>query len=383
MPKILNVDDDPINRYIRTEVLRQGGFEVIEASNGSDALRIFEQENPPLVLLDINMPDMHGTEVCRRIRDQSPALTVMVLHISASDVTPEARVRGLEGGADGYLVEPVEPELLLATVNSMMRLWTAEAQLSKSLAETRQLAHAVQEANAELARSNDGLAQFAHSASHDLQEPLRTVAVYTELLKREYGSQLDETGQQYIAFALKAVDRMQALIHDLLSLAEAESGGGEDSMVDTGETVRGVIADLKGAIDLSGAAVTYEGLPSVRGNAAQITRLFQNLLSNSIKYRKEDEAPRVAISARREGDDWVFCVRDNGIGFEPEYAKSIFGPFKRLHGREIPGTGIGLAVVKRIVNRHGGDVWAEAEPGSGARFFFRLPAAKVAASAHA
>ncbi len=366
-PKILNVDDQQISRYIRTQVLVAAGYEVIEAATGAEALSRLERDRPQVVLLDMNLPDIHGTEICRRIRMQPSTQSIIVVHVSATQTTIQDRASGLDGGADGYLVEPVDPELLLATVRSFLRLRTAESRLAQSLAETR-------EANAALQRSNEDLKQFAYAASHDLQEPLRTVAGYTDLLVRQYADRLDADAHTYISFTQDAVRRMQMLIQDLLDYSQLQTTTLSATMaIDAKSVVQLALANLKNSIDETGATVLYEELPVIRADYGQMAQVFQNLIGNAIKYRKPGDSPRVEISAATDNGGWVFCVRDNGVGFDQKNAEKIFGIFKRLHGREIPGTGIGLAMVKKIVERHGGQIWAESDPGKGAAFFFRLP----------
>jgi light-regulated signal transduction histidine kinase (bacteriophytochrome) len=232
-------------------------------------------------------------------------------------------------------------------------------------------------AETELIRSNEDLAQFAHAASHDLQEPLRTIASYTELLSRRYAGKLGEEADQFIKFALDAANRMHILIRDLLAFSQVHDqehlpGG----LVDTKQILEQAMANLKQAIDESKASITNSGLPTVEGDSAQLVQVFQNLLSNAIKYRGP-EPPSVHISAKLQAGEWTFAFEDNGLGFESRDAKRIFDIFKRLHGRDIPGTGIGLALCKKIVERHGGRIWVESEPGKGSIFSFTIPALKA------
>jgi PAS domain S-box-containing protein len=238
----------------------------------------------------------------------------------------------------------------------------------------RQTAEALEHQTAELIRSNAELQQFAYVASHDLQEPLRMVASYTQLLARRYQGTLDSDADEFIAFAVDGAKRMQALINDLLTYSRVGTQGGEFQPTNVGAVVDRVIADLAAAIADAGATVTRGDLPTLLVDPVQMGQLFQNLLSNAIKFRGED-SPRVAITAAREGSGWRFAVRDNGIGIAPAYADRIFVIFQRLHTREeYPGTGIGLAICKKIVERHGGQIWVDSRPGNGATFIFTLPA---------
>jgi signal transduction histidine kinase len=227
----------------------------------------------------------------------------------------------------------------------------------------------------ELQRSNSDLEQFAYVASHDLQEPLRKVASFCQLLQRRYQGQLDERGDQYIQFAVDGAKRMQALINDLLSFSRVGRRSGEHVVVDTGDLFDTAIGNLEPVIEETGARVTHGELPQVRGEATLLTAVFQNLINNAIKFRGE-AIPEVHVDARREGEEWIFSVTDNGIGIDPEYSERIFVIFQRLHAKSAyPGTGIGLAMSRKIIEYHGGRIWLDAEAEEGhTRFFFILPA---------
>ena len=199
------------------------------------------------------------------------------------------------------------------------------------------------------------------------------VASYTQLLAERYEGQLDEKAQKYIAYAVDGAVRMQQLVNDLLTYARVGTSGNPIAPADAGRVLGQAIGDLATAIEESRAVVTNEELPLLRADASQLRQLFQNLLANALKFRSE-EVPRVHVSARDEGRDWVFAVRDNGIGIDRQYAERVFVVFQRLHTRrDYPGTGIGLALCKRIVERHGGRIWFESEPGKGSTFSFTVP----------
>jgi PAS domain S-box-containing protein len=226
-----------------------------------------------------------------------------------------------------------------------------------------------------LLRSNEELQQFAYIASHDLQEPLRAVSIYTQLLARRYQSQLEGDANQFIEFIVGGAQRMERLIHDLLDFSRIDARGADFFVpMGCGEALHDAIRNLHSLIEESGAVITAGGLPRITGDPIQMTRLFQNLLVNSIKYRSA-ETPRIHIAAVAEDDHWLFSVRDNGIGIDPEYAEKVFGIFKCLDPRDKrSGSGMGLAICRKIVGRHHGRIWVESELGRGATFFFALPA---------
>jgi signal transduction histidine kinase len=237
----------------------------------------------------------------------------------------------------------------------------------------------LEQASDELARSNADLEQFAYVASHDLSEPLRKVANFCQLLERQYGDQLDERAKQYIAFAVDGAKRMQALIADLLALSRVGRSTEQFVPVDTNQALQHAIANLEDRIAAAGGGVGSSELPTVPGDPTLLVSLFENLVGNAVKYRG-DEPPHVAVSAvlEREQNVWTFTVRDNGIGIEPQYADRIFAIFQRLHLRgQYPGTGIGLALCRRIVEFHGGRIWLDTSSVTGATFRFTLPAARA------
>lgn len=249
------------------------------------------------------------------------------------------------------------------------------SKIARDITEMARSHESLRQANLSLARSNSDLEHFAYAASHDLQEPLRMVHAYAELLRRKLDGQLPADGEEYISYIVDGASRMERLLQDVRAYTHASlARDGAAGRVDANLALAEGLAILRPEIEESGAEIHADLLPLVRIHQFQLGQLFQNIVGNAIRYRSS-ERPRIRIAAVRVGPDWQFSVRDNGIGIDPEYKEQIFGIFKRLHApSEYPGTGMGLAICQRIVERAGGRIWVESEPGVGSAFFFSLPA---------
>jgi light-regulated signal transduction histidine kinase (bacteriophytochrome) len=253
----------------------------------------------------------------------------------------------------------------------------ANAELRRENAERAAAEEALRENTRALGRSNADLEQFAYVASHDLQEPLRMVSSYMQLFEKRYRGVLDAQAEKYIDYAVDGAKRMQALIGGLLEYSRVGRQEEPAAPVEAGAALEQALTNLRSALDESHAVVTREPLPRVIGNAGQITRVFQNLVSNAVKFRRPEEPPRVQVAVQLRTGDALFTIRDNGIGIEPQYADRVFVIFQRLNTRaEYPGTGIGLSVCKKVIERHGGRIWFESQPGAGTTFSFTLPLAQ-------
>ena len=366
--RILVVDDIPELLFATRRLLQTAGYEVITAETGEAALRVAQKHRPDLVLLDVSLPDMDGFAVCQRLKADKDR-SVYVILFSGSRTGSDDQSQGLEGGADGYITRPIANRELLARVQAMLRLKRAEDAL---------------------ARSNAELERFAYVASHDLQEPLRMVTSYLKLLSSRYQGQLDADADEFIGYAMDGAQRMQGLITDLLAYARVGALDKPSATTDCEDVLAQALGNLEITLAESHAQVTHDPLPTVLADEGQLVQVFQNLIGNAIKFHGA-EPPLIHISARQtfevlrtsgspetskvsDAKVWEFAVRDNGIGIDPQYFDHIFITFQRLHARaEYPGTGIGLAVSKKIVERHGGRIWVESEPGQGSTFYFTLP----------
>lgn len=276
---------------------------------------------------------------------------------SSTDIRWHRRKDGTEFFANGFMNAIRDDAGALLGYVKIMSDETARKQLQDSLSE-----------------SNAALEQFAYVASHDLQEPLRTMSSYAELLTRKYTGKFDAEADRFLGFIVNASQRMSSLIQDLLEYARATTEEERPTSVALDEDLEAALTHLTQAIEESGASITHDPMPTIAVDRGQMVRLFQNLIGNALKYRKPDQIPQIHITAEQMNREWTIAIRDNGIGFDPQYASTIFAPFKRLHQPDaFPGTGVGLAISRRIVEAHGGRIWAESRPGEGAIFRFTLP----------
>ena len=330
--------------------------------------------------------------VIRRIAVAFPVLSLLVLAITVWSATRIRQsiagpIEQLRQGAALIGTGHLDYRIGLASADEFgqlagefdqmaQRLQTITAsrdELSQEVAERQRAEAALTKRTEELARSNKDLEQFAYVASHDLQEPLRAVAGCVQLLQKRYQGQLDERADEFIAHAVEGTQRMRQLIDDLLAFSRVSTRGEPLQPMDSGVALAAALANLTVAVHESGAVITHDPLPTVTADPTQLTLLLQNLISNAIKFRREG-SPHIHVGAQRQGYHWVLSVRDNGIGIEPQYFERIFGIFQRLHTRsEYAGTGMGLAICKKIVERHGGHLWVESVPGAGCTFYGSLP----------
>ena len=395
--KILLVDDRPANLLALETILEDLGQELVKATSGKEALRHLLSDDFAVILLDVKMPDMDGFETASLIRERERSRHTPIVFVTAHK-DDEHLFRGYYAGAVDFLYKPINPEVLrskiavfveLSRKNEQLRqhakmLEERNAALERAIHERQraedevrrlnsELEQRVRERTADLVRANEELRQFGYAASHDLREPLRTVASYTQLLNRRYEGRFDEEAKEFMSYIIDSVHRMDSLLSDLLAYSHQLNANDQAlSPVDSEAVLAGVLMNLDSAIRESGTEIEHEPLPEVTSDFVQLGQVFQNLIGNSIKYRGENK-PRIRIWAEEREDEWLFSFKDNGIGIDPRYHEQIFGIFKRLHGREYPGTGIGLALVKRIIERHGGRIWVESEAGKGSTFRFTLP----------
>lgn len=353
----LIVEDDASDIELVVHALSKGGL-VVErdaVQTASDFTERLRKKSYEVVLADYRLPGWNGLEALEILRQEELDIPFIVVSGALGELKAVECIK--QGAADCVLKDH------LARLPNSVRRAIREKKLRDENRKALQ----------ELARSNRDLEQFAYVASHDLQEPLRMVATYTQLLAERYQGKLDANADKYIHYAVDGAVRMQMLVQDLLTFSRVGRGGIEPKPVDVKEVVDGVLLNLQAAVEESGAQIGCESLPTVVADRLLLSQLFQNLIANGIKFRGP-ATPRIQVSAIQEEREWIFSVRDNGIGIAPEYAEMVFVIFKRLHTQaEYPGSGIGLAICKKIVEQHGGRIWLEAEEGPGCTFKFTLP----------
>ena len=378
---ILLVDDRPENLLALEAALEPLDQNLVKANSGEEALRLLLREEFAVILLDVQMPGMDGFDTAIQIKDREKTKDIPIIFLTAISREPHHALRGYSTGAVDYLAKPFDPWVLRAKVAVFVDLYEKNSLLKKQkellaqrLEERYAAEKALEEKAKELERSNADLQQFAYVASHDLQEPLRVMTGYLDLLRENLKEGDTEEALSMIERILRSTGRMDALIQDLLEYARVDSQPEPFRPTDLNEVLEYAIGNLEVTIKEHDVIVKHESLPTVSGDQSQLLQLFQNLIANGIKFRS-DKRPEIKLDAQRTDGEWQIAIRDNGIGIDPSHLDRIFTIFERLNPLEhYPGSGIGLSVCKKIVERHGGRIWAESVPGDGTTMHFTLPA---------
>ncbi len=358
--QVLVVEDSPAELRLLCDILTEEGFEVVGCGSATEALEQFQQHAFGVAVVDLRLPDLSGTQLLAHIRSLDDEVRVIIYTGAASyDSIKEA----LHLGAFAYVEKLSDRTELLRHVH--------RACLERVDRYALDLERAVAARTEELARSNRELEDFAAVVAHDLRSPLLTISGYCQMLQEEYGSQLDGPADDYFAQIFGGVTRMDRLIQDVLEYARAGRLRQPLEQVDMHAAAVQAMANLEASIREEGVRIEVGPLPSVIGDQTQLVQLLQNLLGNAVKFRRQ-EAPWIRLSASRDGDNWRFAVEDNGIGIAKKHFDRIFQTFQRLHGREYAGTGVGLAICKKIVEWHGGRIWLDSVVGQGTTFYFTL-----------
>ena len=376
---ILMVEDNPVDVELVQRELRRAGFDFVASvvQEEGDFIRELHAKTPDIVLADYNLPQWRGMEALEVLQEQNLDVPLILVTGAMGEVMA---VECIKKGVTDYVLKGTLARLPV----SIRRALQEKHHRDERKQAEQNLAHKVEE----LACSNRDLEQFAYVASHDLQEPLRMVATYTQLLGERYRGKIDENADKYIGYAVEGALRMQTLIQDLLAFSRVGRNGKEHQRVDLKLAVDLARQNLQATIQESRADITVGPLPAIAGNRAQLTQLFQNMIGNAIKFRGKN-TPSIQIHAEdqspgSEDGNWLVSIADNGIGVAADQTENIFVIFKRLHTREeYPGNGIGLSICKKIVEHHGGKIWLESQPGQGSTFKFTLPKAAPQAEGHA
>ena len=398
--RILAVDDREDNLLSIETILEQENYTIVKATSGRAALKILlQQQDFTLILMDVQMPDMNGFETASLIYEREKLRHIPIIFITAHNQGEERMFEGYKMGGVDFIYKPINPELLRYKVSVFVELYQKTHQLlnheRKLLSANKKLAQEVEERilkeekirllneqllenNIQLKTTIEELDRFAYVASHDLQEPLRKILVFSDKLQTKYKDSLDAEVSQSLEKIAKASARMQSLINDLLKFSRQTTVNDDFVPISLDQLIQDVIADLEVEIETASAQLQVNTWPEIWGIPSQIRQLFQNLLSNAIKFRKKDGIPVVQIYHESWNGLNRVVIQDNGIGFDPKYSDEIFMVFKRLHSyHEFEGSGVGLSICKKIIDKHSGSIRAESKIDEGSKFIIEFPAIKL------
>ena len=399
--KLLVVDDREDNLFSIETILEKDNYTIVKASSGRAALKVLLQQHDfTLILMDVQMPDMNGFETASLIYEREKLRHIPIIFITAHNHGEEKMYEGYKMGGVDFIYKPINPELLRYKVSVFVELYQKTHQLlaheSKLIAANRKLEKEVEERkiteekirllnqqlvenNLQLKNTIEELDRFAYVASHDLQEPLRKILVFSDKIQTKYKSSIDEEMYRNLEKIVRASERMQSLINDLLRFSRQTTTNEDFTLLPLNELIQDVLTDMEFDIEKTSASVQVGNLPQIWAIPSQMRQLFQNLISNAIKFRKPDDVPVIQVTADDQRTDrFRIIIQDNGIGFDPKYADEIFMVFKRLHSyHEFEGSGVGLSICKKIIDRHNGMIRAESKVGSGSRFIIDFPVVDV------
>ena len=370
--KILLVDDRKEDILSLEVILSTPNYKFEKATSGRDALRILLKEQDfAIILIDVQMPMLDGLETAQLIRESEKLRHIPIIFLTANIDRPNNVFKGYQAGAVDFMIKPVVPEIIKAKVAVFAELYRKSQELLAQKQSLSTLNMELEKRSEELIRSNKDLEKFAYVASHDMQEPLRTIISYIELIQRKINDDAQDV-EKYMDFVVGASYRMRDLINGLLEYSRADREEKPFTQVNCNDVVKEVLANLNTSISENKAVVQAGTLPQITASYMQIQQLFQNLVSNAIKFKGNKET-QVSIAYKKIEGYHLFSIADNGIGIEQEYKERIFEIFKRLHPiGEYMGVGIGLAICKKIVERHKGKIWVESVPEKGSTFYFTI-----------
>jgi signal transduction histidine kinase len=375
-PKILIVDDRHENLVALRTILQEVDAEVLEATNGNDALTATLNNHFALAILDVQMPGMDGYELAGYIHSDPATDKIPLIFLTANYSSEDKISRGYETGAVDYLIKPYNPFILLSKVGVFLTLYNQKIELKKYgdhleemvLERTKKLDAAIED----LKQSNLELEQFTRIAAHDLQEPLRLISSYSQLLEKKYKKKIDGEADEIIDFIVNGAKHIQEMIIGLHDFVDIKSGEHKTAEVDLSLVLEKSIRQLSNEIRETNTLIKSDKLPVVKGDEKQLSRLFFSLLDNAIRFRGQNP-PEIDVTSKEEDDQWQITINDNGIGIDPIYNDEVFQIFKTLHPKnKYGGRGIGLSISKQIVQRHNGRIWIEAGQGKGTAIIFTI-----------
>jgi signal transduction histidine kinase len=371
--KILLVDDKKENLLSLSLTLENSNYKFVEATSGKEALKILLKEQDfAIILMDVQMPVLTGLETAEMIRQSDKLKYIPIIFLTAGTNSTDNVFKGYKAGAVDYLFKPYVPDVLKAKVDVFVDLYKKKQELVFHKKRLEYLNTQLEQKSSDLERNIQELEKFAYVASHDLQEPLRTITSYIQLLQKKFKEDFDGEAVEFMDFIVSGSRRMKLLINDLLEYSRVNRVESQLELVDFNMVIKEVMQNLHNSIKDNNAVIIAEDLPVFNSRRIQMIQLFQNLIGNSIKFKGEAD-PVIKITAKKEGDHYLFSVEDNGIGIKKEYATKVFEIFQRLHSiQHYPGTGIGLAICMKIVQKLGGEIWIDSEPGKGSTFYFTL-----------
>lgn len=366
-PKILLVDDKIENLVALETVLKDLDLELIKATNGNDALKETLHHDFALALLDIQMPEMDGYELAEILREEEKTAHLPFIFISGIYTDQFHVFQGYEKGAISFITKPFQPEILINNVKHFILVHQHEATLKK-------LNEDLKEKNEELNFLNKELESFTYSVSHDLRAPLRAIYSYSQILLQEHAGDIDEEIERLLTIINGNSKTMGEIIDNLLSLSKLGKREIQKREVDTKSLVETVIEEIKNTEAGKKVAWKVQSLPFCWGDYRLLRQVWINLIANGVKYSSKKKSPAIEVGATLQANEIIYYVKDNGAGFDMQFSDQLFGVFQRLHKpSDFEGTGVGLAIVQRIIYRHGGKAWAEGVVGEGAKFYFSIP----------
>ncbi|HEY8936759.1 MAG TPA: response regulator [Cyclobacteriaceae bacterium] len=377
---ILIIDDKKENIFAMEKLLEKPERNFISATTGTDGLKLALSQKIDLIILDVQMPEMDGFEVAQILKSNKRTKDVPIIFASAEKKERNSIMKGFEEGAVDYLSKPLDPELTKAKVSVLLKIQMQKKELvekntalEKAEVEIKQLNSDLQTNLMQLESINKELESFSYSISHDLRAPLRAISGYAKMVEEDFGETLGIDGNRLLKIIQNNVIKMNKLIDGLLQFSRSGKKEVSKSEIDMEGIVQHVIHDIRDSIK-DHVKISVNKLSPAFADNMLITQVWVNLISNAVKYSSTKEHPQIEIGSTKNDHSITFFVKDNGAGFSMDYADKLFGVFQRLHSaEEFEGTGVGLAIVQRIITRHGGRVWAEAQVDNGATFYFSLP----------